>query len=121
MFHVGQKVVCVDDSPGAFSKCRLLALKQIYTVTAYIPRGIGAVSPTEIGIVDGVKLAEVDTGPDFQWFLASRFRPVKETDISIFTAMLAPKPLTLDQECERDTQRAIALGRALNDLFKGAA
>lgn len=97
MFRVGQKVVCVDardtNSHG---------LPEIVEGGVYTIRWVG---------VDDyklcVRLVEVPrnalappftTPPEFlDWpFYASRFRPVVErkTDISIFTAMLTPSPVS---------------------------
>jgi len=78
-FRVGQKVVCVDDSPGkgtgrapTFSKgevCEVTRLEPLYECVA-------------VGV----------NGEDWTWH-PSRFRPVVErkTDISIFTQMLGPQ------------------------------
>lgn len=92
-FRVGQEVVCVDDSDGK-STGR-------YPVTTHIAKG-GKYTIRWIGIIKysgkvGVRLAGIerieimDGGYDHP-FLASRFRPIVKTDISIFTSMLAPRP-----------------------------
>lgn len=73
MFHVGQKVVCVEPTDD-------LVKGQIYTVLSILCDGLIKVDRTRPGI---------------EWlFYAHRFRPVVErnTDISIFTALLNPSP-----------------------------
>lgn len=76
MFHVGQKVCVVDDSPGwVTGNCPPFRRGQECEVTQ-----IG-----EAGCV------AVDGAPEF--WKSSRFRPLitHKTDISIFTAMLGPR------------------------------
>lgn len=80
-FHVGQKVVCVDDDDGSSA---LIKKGRIYTISA---------------IVGGyLEFCERDTwsANGYKGWYAWRFRPVVEpkTDISIFTAMLTPKKAT---------------------------
>lgn len=81
-FYVGQKVCCVDASPGLTSG-EVLTLGKIYTV-----EGFSLVHPNEIFIDDR-------TGRSW---LPSRFRPVVErkTDISIFKAMLNPSEQSVE-------------------------
>ena len=94
-FHVGQKVVCVDDGPGQLRGTRVwerpIVNGQIYTI-----RWVG-IAPYYNRL--GVRLVGVDRGPDKfnrEWddmpLNAHRFRPLieRKTDISIFTAMLKP-------------------------------
>lgn len=90
-FHVGQKVVCIDDN---FSRKFVTnpVMSKIYTLREVYPFADGI----------GVLLDEIRNEPR-QWsddygepgFRASRFRPVveKKTDISIFTEMLKPRVL----------------------------
>ena len=79
-FRVGQEVVCVDDTPNpCFDRCSLKR-GQIYTIIFISDDGLG------------VCVAEAEPHPDAKDFFASRFRPIVKTDISIFTAMLAPSP-----------------------------
>lgn len=88
-WHVGMKVVCVDDQwhdPTAFGPCPLVA-GVIYTVARIQPA---------TGLYRGgcdhicVQVAEINWE---RGFAAPRFRPVqkRKTDISIFTAMLHDK------------------------------
>jgi hypothetical protein len=98
-FHVGQRVVCVDDK-RRLKKADMSGLTrgQIYTVRwcgvhEFLP--FWPETPS-------IRVEEIHRDQDpydlrdprlFDTpFRASRFRPVKETDISIFTAMLAPTP-----------------------------
>lgn len=92
-FHVGQKVVCVDDQNfrnpdhiGTPIAPTAPVRGTVYHVRSFSPSG-------------NVLLAEIVCAPHaWEWgygeggWLPRRFRPVTErkTDISIFTAMLTP-------------------------------
>lgn len=80
MFHVGQKVVCVDD--GGY---KYLKLNSIYVVEkVFKSKECGdSFMLWLVGVADENK-------PRFGGYYATRFRPLveKKTDISIFTAML---------------------------------
>lgn len=78
MFHVGQKVVCVD--AGIWRK---IANNVVYTIHS-------------INADHGLWLRLIEVDPLGGGYLSSRFRPVVErkTDISIFTAMLTPSKIT---------------------------
>lgn len=81
MFHVGQKVVCVDDSPDALGRPLVVMKDHIYTVSSsFYWNGIPA-----------ILLQEVCPGSAPGWF-AYKFRPITErkTDISIFKRLLVP-------------------------------
>ena len=95
-FHVGQKVVCVDDK----IPCRSLANGSIYTI-----RWFGLHVDPHFGTNLCVRLAEINPRPEESELLkdypealadvpyyASRFRPLvtRKTDISIFKRMLTP-------------------------------
>lgn len=87
MFHVGQKVVCVDNGPSRFGwKSSPTKLKKgaIYTVTACWMH--------EISKVPAITVAEVAPTFGYNGFDAARFRPVtsRDTDITIFRKMLSP-------------------------------
>lgn len=87
MFHVGQKVVCVDNGPSRFgwkSRPKILRKGAIYTVTACWIH--------EINKVPAVNLAEVKNTFGYNGFDAARFRPVtsRDTDITVFKKMLSP-------------------------------
>jgi hypothetical protein len=87
MFHVGQKVVCVDVRI-VDGHLRPLAKGCVYTIRQLATRkGHPAVFLAEIDRTD-------DEGPDDP-FYAWRFRPVINTDISIFKAMLVNPPKEL--------------------------
>jgi hypothetical protein len=77
-FRVGQKVVCVDASPGERSGERSLTKGAVYIVTGLPHR-------------HGMFVCGAPTPNPFGWDF-SRFRPVVErkTDISIFKKMLRP-------------------------------
>lgn len=97
MFHIGQKVVCVNDRNSKFRNGfwdGLLKKGNIYTIrwTGEFPWE----PDRKCGL--GVRLIEIHRGLEFinAWddypFGAYRFRPIQErkTDISIFTALLNP-------------------------------
>jgi hypothetical protein len=83
-FHIGQKVVCVDDTDvddaGASTGIHYLRRGRLYTVsrTYVLPSG------------PGVNLQEIDRPYSYEGFRAERFRPAieHEADISIFTRAL---------------------------------
>jgi len=101
-FHVGQKVVCIDDDkiPPAghvvLSDMIFPVIGKIYTVSEIM---IGAVSNMPCIALAEIpfQLVEVLVGNEVRVgdvvFNASSFRPlvVRKADISIFMAMLAPK------------------------------
>ena len=95
MFFVGQKVVCVDDSPinGQSAPVRK---GQQYTVSRlYAPGDRDVDVPSHRYEDHGVEVAPVGRPA---CFLLHRFRPA--TDISVFTAILAKfsAPLTMTAE-----------------------
>lgn len=97
-FHVGQRVVCVDDAsrPGllwsigkAWGDLDGLRKGTIYTVRGIELAPIGVLT---LKLREIVRKSPPGTGNLDAGFAAFRFRPVVETDISIFTAMLNPVP-----------------------------
>ncbi len=87
MFHVGQRVVCINNGPSRFGKgtCpRTLRKGGIYTVTSCFFH--------EVNKVPAVLLAEVEPTFGYSAFDAARFAPIKEreTNIEIFKEMLVP-------------------------------
>ena len=86
MFHVGQRVVCVDASPSKWITPYKVVLGAVYTI-----RGFDTES-------DGTYLNEVPDDPiESPWttprgWNPKRFRPLVErkTAISIFESMLTP-------------------------------
>lgn len=81
MFHVGQKVVCVDASPDLNGEPTPAALNTVYTVD-----GIDACGPHCCGLI----LAEVPLHLGRWSHCSMRFRPIVErkTDISVFHKIL---------------------------------
>lgn len=75
-WHVGMKVVCVD----ARGASRLLRANEIYTIRFLEPEFVGLEEPSTWSD---------EAGAEAGWF-KWRFRPVqpRQTDISMFTAML---------------------------------
>jgi len=93
--RIGQRVVCIADNFGPEWTCDALPAKgQAYTVRA---QGLW---PYNLGLMPAILLEEIhnherawESGITSEcWFWAARFRPVAETDISIFTKMLSPEP-----------------------------
>lgn len=98
-FHVGQKVVCVDDEPSK------LAGQKVYSHAARgvrnIVRNLSGLKKDAVYTVSGfginhtgsqgIHLAEIKR-PNNIPYRIERFRPVVEhkTDIAIFQAMLNP-------------------------------
>jgi hypothetical protein len=79
--RVGMRVVCVDDSGFV----PLLKKGKTYTVIALFGELTG--SPDFIQIDE-----RANALPGGNSWGRRRFRPVRDTDISVFTAMLAPAP-----------------------------
>lgn len=93
-FHVGETVVCVDDTPTK-PGLRWFAGSEIRKGRRYTIRDVGKC----VDMDDGVRLHECKLNfmllrrlYEDQCYMASRFRPINEdTDISQLTAMLGPK------------------------------
>ena len=83
MFRIGQKVACIETSPGGD-----VVKGQIYTVSWIAPHG-RFLAPT-------IRVVEVPCHPETGGFWAERFRPIVEhkTDISFAHEILrkASKP-----------------------------
>ena len=89
MFHVGQQVVCIEDrywNPwvGDMSPVK----GRVYTIREILIDAICRV---------GLRFEEIINAPHIyidgqaeRAFLGDRFRPVRKTNIDVFTAMLAP-------------------------------
>lgn len=86
-FYVGQKVVCVDVKTPNIIGIPAANLKkgQIYTVSS--------VSLTRLG-VEALTVEETVPAPACTGFHSWRFRPLPETSIEIFQAMLKPVPVS---------------------------
>lgn len=89
MFQIGQEVVCVDNGAAEDGFVPPLTLGAVYTIADFN-------SDKGLNEGPGVRLVGVrlPARPDYyaHYFRASRFRPVRKTDISIFTAMLNKAP-----------------------------
>jgi hypothetical protein len=91
-FHVGDRVVCIDDSDvddtGTSTGIRYLTRGKTYTVsrTYVLPSG------------PGVNLVEIDRPYSYEGFRAKRFRPAlaHEEDVSIFTRALEARSKSLE-------------------------
>lgn len=95
MFHVGQKVVCVDDKfTLPVHPCdRLLRKGGVYTV-GWVGVSTCKRDPSPTLGVHLVEIAREPSRPEGRAlpYRATRFRPVieRKTDISIFKSMLTP-------------------------------
>lgn len=102
MFHIGQLVVCVDDTPAmlfdrdtgkTYDHQNLLKKGRVYTIRNLKDWNFYT------GPALGIWLEEVirndAKGPD-KPFGAVRFRPVKQTSIDCFTALLTKTPELVD-------------------------
>jgi len=103
MFHIGQKVVCVNDFPSIPGRTCGFHLSGLTKGQIYTVRWVGFWGvPNFFAEAESVRLEEIFRGadpfcPDNQHFFdtpyyAQRFQPLieRKTDISIFTAMLTP-------------------------------
>ncbi|MFT4183630.1 MAG: CAP-Gly domain protein [Rhizobium sp.] len=95
-FHVGQKVVCIDDRFKHVSIDQLIRKGTIYTI-----RWVGEYTHYVDGTFIGVKLEEIhrgnDDGPEGYGaadmpYRASRFRPLVKDRIASLRKLLAPGP-----------------------------
>jgi hypothetical protein len=94
-FQVGQKVVCIDDTPrtrrGWVSGTKP-TLREIYTITRVAPMHT---DPNRIALwFEEITNwwphpSNIDAG-----YNANRFRPVKTTNIDVFLKLLEPTPET---------------------------
>jgi hypothetical protein len=84
MFHVGQKVAYVSSPAFVPVGCTTVYVGCVYTIRH--------ISDTDDGL--GVWLEEVRNPLSYvgeEWgFFATRFRPVKNTSIEVFRALLSP-------------------------------
>lgn len=94
--HTGMRVVCVYDGGTD-----LVAKGSVYLV---LDTGLSPV--LKLPTISG---RPVSGGQSFTGMYTSRFRPLVErkTDISIFTAMLTPSPVTVDAMKLADHAREI--------------
>ena len=95
MFEIGQRVICTNAKP---TSAKRKTLGEIYPVEGqvYTIRETGRIPCNPHGEIEpGVHLEEIVNKPRGYvggvaevWFRASRFAPIKKTDISIFLEML---------------------------------
>lgn len=93
VFRVGQKVVCIDAQPHS----NMLSVGwladvpikgAVYTVTDITqrPKHVICECPNALRFAEIKNLADVG-------YCAHRFRPIQETNIDVFRAMLKPLPV----------------------------
>jgi len=103
MFSVGQKVICVNCSPRKDGFCnptdeKLVAVGTIYTIRDIVncqAHGYAEEAAFLLEeIVNPVRVYVAPTGPvrTELYFFASRFRPLRTTNIDVFTKMREPVP-----------------------------
>lgn len=87
MFYVGQEVVCIDDTDNIWSKPWVKKGNKYVISSVFI--NSDTCIPTYKQCTTGVNLVGI-AKPN--GFASCRFRPIqkKQTDISIFTALLNP-------------------------------
>ena len=93
MFEIGQRVICTNAKP---TSAKRKTLGEIYPVEGQVY----TIRATRVWHGEpGVHLEEIVNQPrkyvggvDEVWFRASRFAPIKKTDISVFLKMLEPTP-----------------------------
>jgi len=90
--RVGQAVVCIDNTIGDevrhlvdLTKFMIPQCGPVYTIRSIVERD-GFIGLRLHGIINPV------WGPDEAWFDSEHFRPVVESDISVFTAILDRLP-----------------------------
>jgi hypothetical protein len=85
-FHVGQQVVCVDDTPARDGLQTAVRRGSIYTIRQILAWGEFV----------GLRLVEVRDPPERRGILsgyrAERFRPIRKTSIEVFERMLIKAP-----------------------------
>ena len=100
-FHVGQKVVCVNDrgdTRGFYYEPQLPKRGSVYTIREIVPRGAYGYDEDGLFLVEIVNplcIHLYPSGPmkgELQ-FRVSRFRPVRTTNIDAFLKMLEPTPV----------------------------
>ncbi|MDM9629591.1 CAP-Gly domain protein [Rhizobium sp. S152] len=104
-FHVGQKVVCIDDTFKHVSIDQGIRKGEIYTI-----RWVGEYTHYIDGTFFGIKLQEIDRGNDDgpegygaadMPFRATRFRPLVEDKLKSLRGLLTPTPTKKVKEKEK--------------------
>lgn len=97
MFRVGQKVVCVD--PAHWERWGLKK-NEVYTIAeldiCILGDPVMSLQELPYRLMQPWDPYDNGSAHPFLGFKQSRFRPVVDTDISIFTAMLNPTPVLED-------------------------
>jgi len=93
-YHIGAKIICVNDQydkhPLWPENFKYPVLNEVYTIREIIVNARDVTFLLEEIINEPIKWDE-KTFIEVSWF-SWHFRPVKETDISVFTAMLNLPP-----------------------------
>ena len=98
-FHIGQRVVCVNARFSDRVPCERYPKRHaVYTVRAMVPRRAHGYDEDGLYLVEIVNARGRYRCPDGRRrrcevaFRMSRFRPVRTTNIEVFTRMLEPVP-----------------------------
>lgn len=83
-FHVGQEVVCVDDSPHPNYGPSTVKLNRHYTVTAVLEPIYQCFSRRQ---ECGIRVLEAAGNGPRNAFCSSRFRPIDNSKIEVFRRM----------------------------------
>ena len=99
-FHVGQKVVCINDQADDQWDGETVPVKGVVYTIREIGEGLahyggpdGPLIPNlgfRLEEIRNPKLRKLNHEPIEVWFAWQQFRPVQTTDISVFEAMLKP-------------------------------
>lgn len=93
MFTVGQNVVCIDSVPHPEAGGPQPIVGRVYTVS-----WVNYCEEYSTEIIDLIELPSPESREFYRGWNGQMFRPVieRKTDISLFTAMLTPSPVTVD-------------------------
>lgn len=103
-FHVGAQVVCVDDvyhtgeAGDHLERGRVYTIRKIDPAHPFVDTAFRPVTLPGLWLEEARRVCPriiVGDPQDVAWS-ALRFRPVRKTDISVFTAMLTPTKVTED-------------------------
>lgn len=103
-FHVGAQVVCLDDvyhngeAGDRLEKGRIYTIRKVDPAHPFIDDNFVLVKLPGLWLEEAhrvIPAINVGDPKDAAWG-AVRFRPVRKTDISVFTAMLTPTKVTED-------------------------
>ena len=104
-FHVGAQVVCLNDRYWPQEAGDKLEQGRVYTIRKIEPKvrfiaddGVTRHEAVGIYLEEAIRLypGMTEGDPNDAPWSVQRFKPVRKTDISVFTAMLTPPKVTED-------------------------